>query len=72
MGAGFLALAEVVVPTRAVRVVAADPDDDRVLEAAVEGRAHYIVSGDRHLLELKGFEGIRIVSVAQFLASHPR
>lgn len=35
-----------------LRVVAADPDDDAVLECAAIGQAQYLVSGDRHLLAL--------------------
>jgi len=47
--------------------VAADPFDDRVLECALAGKADYIVSGDRHLLALKEFRGIRIVTPREFL-----
>ena len=42
--------AEVVDPNLVLDVVKDDPDDNRVLECAVAGRADYIVSGDRHLL----------------------
>jgi predicted nucleic acid-binding protein len=38
-----------------------------VLECALEGRAQYIVSGDKDLLELKEFRGIRIVRATEFL-----
>jgi len=42
--------------------------DNRILECAVEGKVGYIVSGDkRHLLPLKEYKGIKIVSPAQFL-----
>ncbi len=51
-----------------LRIIAADPDDDRVLEAAVAGEADFIVSGDRHLLDLGRYEGIEIVTPARFLA----
>ena len=44
-----------------------DPDDDRVLECAIAGRANYLVSGDRHLLKLSRFEGVAILSVRQFM-----
>ena len=46
-----------------------DPDDNRVLECAVEARAEWIVTGDRHLLLLDPFREIRIVTVRDFLAS---
>jgi uncharacterized protein len=47
--------------------VAADPDDNKYLAAAVEGLADLVVSGDDHLLALKAYEGIRIVSAREFL-----
>lgn len=47
-------------PSEEVHVVEPDPSDDRVLEAAVAGLADAIASGDRHLLDLKEYRGIRI------------
>jgi len=50
--------------------VRADPDDDKVLECAVAAGATHIVTGDRrHLLPLGVFQGIPIVTVADFLAA---
>ncbi len=49
------------------KVIEEDPDDDVVLRAAHDGRADYIVSGDKHLLSLKGFRGIKTVTVGQML-----
>ncbi len=49
------------------RVVRADPEDDKYIAVAQEGLAQFIVSGDRHLLELAEYEGIRIVSPRAFL-----
>jgi putative PIN family toxin of toxin-antitoxin system len=57
----------VVLPTESVKV-SDDPDDDRVLEAAVAGEADYIVTGDDDLLRLGEFRGTRIVTPALFLA----
>jgi len=47
--------------------VKSDPDDNRVLECAVAGRADYIVSGDKHLRGLGSYDGIRILTVRQFM-----
>jgi predicted nucleic acid-binding protein len=44
-----------------------DPEDNMVLECAIEGHARYIVSGDNHLLVLKEFRGIQIVRATDFL-----
>lgn len=54
-------------PRIALAVIVEDPDDDRVLECAVEGQADCIVSGDRHLLGLKEYQGIPIYRARAFL-----
>jgi putative PIN family toxin of toxin-antitoxin system len=46
---------------------APDPDDDKVLAAAREGRADHVVTGDSALLQLGEFEGILIVTPRAFL-----
>jgi len=56
-------------PDFRLNAVADDPDDNRVLECAVAGKADSIVSGDRHLLRIGSYEGIAIVTVRQFLES---
>jgi len=59
--------AEFVNVVEPLHVIAADPSDDRFLEATVAGQAEAIVSGDRHLLSLGTFQGIAIVSGRWFL-----
>src|SRR5207247_4211397 len=54
----LLAVAEVIEEPDAEPVVAADPDDDRVLACAVAGNARWIASGDAHLLALKRYKRI--------------
>ncbi|MCL1977583.1 MAG: putative toxin-antitoxin system toxin component, PIN family [Candidatus Bathyarchaeota archaeon] len=48
-------------------VVERDFKDNMVLETAYDGKADFIVSGDDHLLSLKSFRGINIVSVKEML-----
>ena len=60
--------AAIVAPRRKLQVVKADPADNRVLEAAVAGSVDYVVSGDRHLLDLSTYDAIPIVSPARFAA----
>ena len=62
------AMCNIVFPQTSLTVVADDPDDDRVLECALEARADLIVSGDVHLLSLGKFRTIRIISPADYLA----
>jgi putative PIN family toxin of toxin-antitoxin system len=50
-----------------LRVVAADPADDRYLECAVEGDAACVVTGDRHLLDLNMYRKIEILSPREFM-----
>ena len=48
-----------------------DPDDNAVLECALTGRAHCLVTGDKDLLALHPFRGIRILRPADFLRLLP-
>lgn len=59
--------AEIVEPKEKFDAVKEDPDDNRILECAFERKADFIVSQDSHLLKLKEFQGIRIVSPDDFL-----
>ena len=51
-----------------LQLIAADPTDNMFLDLAVDGNAEVIVSGDRHLLELKTCQNIAILSVRAFLS----
>ena len=48
-------------------MIEADPDDDVVLACAVAARAKVIVSGDSHLLTLKEYQGIEIVTARDLI-----
>ena len=54
-------------PTVKFNDVHDDPDDNKFLDCAVCASANYIISGDDHLLGLKEFRGIKIVSPAEFI-----
>ena len=64
---GYADLAHVVAPALIGRVVPRDIDDDAVIACAVSAQADLVVSGDRHLLEVKGYQGISIVTVTEAL-----
>ena|SRR5580700_7655912 len=51
-------------------VVTDDPDDNRILECAVAGKAQVIVTGDDDWLRLKNFQGIEILKPRAFLNRH--
>ncbi|HCU56676.1 MAG TPA: putative toxin-antitoxin system toxin component, PIN family [Anaerolineaceae bacterium] len=54
-------------PEVALEVVEDDPDDNRVLECAVAAKANYIISGDKHLLDLGEYRGIEVLPPAGFI-----
>ena len=57
---------EIVIPRMTIEVIHDDPADNHILECAVASHADVIVSGDRHLLRLKSYEGIPIVRPIDF------
>ena len=61
-------ISESVEITGDLRVIDADPDDDKFVECALAAGASLIVSGDHHLLDLGEYKGVRIVSAAEFVA----
>lgn len=67
METDYYALVEVVEASTIDPVIIDDPDDDALIACALGGVAEYIVSGDHHLLELEVYEGIKMVSIRQFL-----
>jgi putative PIN family toxin of toxin-antitoxin system len=64
---GYAALALLVEPLPIPPTIIADPDDDHVLACALAADADLIVSGDKHLLGLKTFQGIEIITATQSL-----
>jgi len=49
------------------KVVKGDPSDDLILRTARDGEADYVVSGDKHLLAIEEFRGIKIITVSKML-----
>lgn len=63
---------EKVKPSVSLQVVKADPDDDRIVECATSANSKYIVSGDKHLLNMGQHDSIRMLNVADFLRRYER
>ena len=63
----LLQTAEFVTPQEEIHIIVADLTDNKFLEAAVAGKVNFIVSGDNHLLELKSFREIPIVTAREFI-----
>lgn len=65
--AQYEAMVTLVSPTHTPRVVTSDPDDDHVIACAVAAKAESIISGDKHLLTIKFYQNISILSPADAL-----
>lgn len=64
--------ADVLDPKESISVVKGSDADNRILECAVEAKADFLITGDKeHLLPLETFQGVRIVSPAEFLDLYP-
>lgn len=59
--------AEFVTPQEKIVVVPADTSDNKFLEAAITGKTDYIVSGDKHLLDLKEYRLFSIITAREFI-----
>ena len=68
----YAMLAQLVIPAQTARVVEKDIDDDAVIACALAAQADLIVSGDAHLLNLKHYQGMRIIDAAEALRSLPK
>ncbi len=60
--------ATLIIPNQTLSITRGDEDDNRILECAVEGKVQYIISGDKqHLLPVKEYQCMKILSPAEFL-----
>lgn len=53
--------------TPRVKMVSADPEDDKFLSCSAEGGANYLITSDEHLLKIKEFRKAKIIKPSQFL-----
>lgn len=58
---------KMVTPSKRFKVIKEDPADNKFLECAIEAKAEYIISADKHLRNLRKNQGVRIVSSGGFL-----
>jgi len=64
-------LGNLVTPKKTIDAIKEDPDDNRILECALEAGSEFIVTSDKDLLRLGGYGSIRIVQANQLLERHP-
>ena len=57
----------IVKPTKTINIIKEDPADNKVIEVALESRSRYIISGDKHLLNLRKYKNTKILSAREFI-----
>lgn len=57
----------IVYPKKKLTIIKKDETDNRILEAGIEGKVNYIVTGDKHLLTLGKYKGTLILNPSDFL-----
>ncbi len=60
-------LVKVVKIKERIDIVKKDPTDNKILEAAIESKAGFIITGDNHLLKLKSYKRIKIIKATELL-----
>ena len=64
-------LAELVKPAKRVKILKDEPDN-RILECAIYGKADLLVTGDKEILQLGEYKGVKIISLKEYLGSWGR
>ena len=63
----LLQKAIIVEPKEHIDIIKEDKDDNKFIEAAISGFAGYIITNDKHILKLKEYKGIKILTSEDFL-----
>ena len=63
----IISISTIVIPSIKLDIIKEDPPDNRILECAETGKVDYIVSGNKHLLNLKKYKNIQIVRTSEIL-----
>jgi putative PIN family toxin of toxin-antitoxin system len=62
--------AEFIIPKKLQNPVCEDPDDDKFIACALAGKSNIIISGDKHLLRVSGYKGIKVLRPRKFVDEH--
>ena len=66
-----MSIADFVDPSETIDVLSEDPEDNRILECALEAKANYIITGDVHLLKMNRFQDFEVLNAVAFLEKFP-
>jgi hypothetical protein len=59
-----------IIKTPKIQIIKNDPDDDKFIECAIALKADVVITGDREVLAVKEYDGIRILTPQQFLTNY--
>ena len=62
----IFSMSAIVDVTEKIHIITEDSSDNKILECAVSAAADYIITGDKHLIGLKNFRGIEVLSPENF------
>jgi len=62
-----LSFANIIEPQEKIKIVKDDPDDDKIIECAIASNSEYIITYDQHLLKIKEYRSIKIVTPEEML-----
>jgi uncharacterized protein len=62
-------LCAIIEPKQKLNIIIDDPTDNKFLECAIEGKADFIVSKDKHLLKIKEYQGIKTITPEELLVN---
>jgi hypothetical protein len=66
----ILNVLKIVQPKKTIKVIKEDPDDNKILECGVESKSKIILSYEKHLLKLRKFRDIKIMTPDEFLKNN--
>lgn len=64
--AKVISLSHSVIGPKLKNIIKEDTSDDKFIECAVNAKADYIISGDKHLLKLRKYKEIKIIRTSEF------
>lgn len=60
-------ISEFITPKKKHSIIKRDPDDNIIIDCAIEAQAEYIITGDNDLLDLKEYKNIKIINASEFI-----
>lgn len=62
----ILKISNLIIVKSKIDIIKEHPEDNRILEAAIDGKVNYIITYDNHLLKIKEYNGIKIIKPRDF------